>query len=353
MVVINEPESANSEVLRQNQATYAEATRWALQNNSNRLATHVIYVNDLPKKHAGIGLARKIAMDEAVRRFESISNNDGIIACFDAYSTCDENYLIELEKHFQEHPKTPGCSIHFEHPLDGENSEAIIYYELFLRYYINALRYAGFPYAFQIVGSSMAVRSWAYQKQGGMNRRKAGEDFYFLHKIIPLGNFTELNSTSIIPSPRLSDRVPFGTGRAMMDWRSGKKDLTKAYNSKIFEELKSFLNQIDTLYYGSINRLPKSIKDFLDAEQFENVLERIRKQSTSKGLFRQHFFHWFDGFKVLKYVHFSRDSYYPQVDVTDTIQWIFDKNKISDFGNLTNALVQLRKHDKSSNCVSN
>ena len=88
-------------------------------------------------------------------------------------------------------PRSPGCSIYFEHPLHGPLEpkvyEAIAAYELHLRYYVQALRYAAFPYAHHTIGSSMAVRADAYAKQGGMNKRQAGEDFYFLHKIIPLG----------------------------------------------------------------------------------------------------------------------------------------------------------------------
>jgi len=348
IVVINEPENANAEVSRQNQATFEDATHWVSENDSDNFITHIIYINDLPAKHAGVGLARKIAMDEAVRRFESIDNQSGIIACFDADSACDKNYLIELEKHFQENPKNPGCSIYFEHPLDVENSDAIIYYELFLRYYVNALRHAGFPYAYETIGSSMAVRSWAYQKQGGMNRRKAGEDFYFLHRIIPLGHFTELNSTRIIPSPRTSDRVPFGTGRSMMDWKSGNKDLTKTYNPQTFEDLKLFFDCIKNFYESPpTDVFPDAITGFLTTINFTNELDRIKKQSTSPSLFRKHFFHWFDGFKVLKFVHFARDKYHPQIEMSAAIEWVL-KIKGDGFKNLTEALMQLRKHDKAS-----
>jgi len=132
-------------------------------------------------------------------------------------------FFAEIEKHFEQHSNTPGCSIYFEHPIAGNEFEANIYegiinYELHLRYYYQALKYCGLQYAFHTVGSSMVVRSSAYQKQGGMNKRKAGEDFYFIHKIIALGNFSELNSTVVYPSPRISDRVPFGTGKAIGDW---------------------------------------------------------------------------------------------------------------------------------------
>ena len=72
-------------------------------------------------------------------------------------------------------------------------------YELHLRYYTHGLRFSNLPYSFQTVGSAMAVRCSAYQKQGGMNKRKAGEDFYFIQKIIALGGYSELNSTTVFP----------------------------------------------------------------------------------------------------------------------------------------------------------
>src|SRR5262249_26021974 len=163
-----------------------------------------------------------IGMDEALRRFDAVERPGGVIVGFDADCRCERNYLTAIERHFERNSNSPGCSIYFEHPLNGPLEpaiyEAIAEYELHLRYYVQALRFGGFPHAFHTIGSSMAVRAGVYRKQGGMNKRKAGEDFYFLHKIIPLGGFTNLVETRVIPSPRASDRVPFGTGKAVCDF---------------------------------------------------------------------------------------------------------------------------------------
>ncbi len=350
IVLINESENDSAEIREQNIATETEAVQWANQHNCIGFKTHIIYANDLPHKHAGVGLARKMVMDEAVRRFESIEHKDGIIGCLDADAVCDSNYLVELYNHFNQHPKSPGCSIYFEHPLDEENPKNIILYELFLRYYVNGLRYAGFPYSFQTVGSSMAVRSWAYQKQGGMNRKKAGEDFYFLHRIIPLGNYTELNKTRVIPSPRDSDRVPFGTGQSMIDAKNGKKTLQQVYNPKIFEDLKIFLSQIDSLLLkDKIGELPDSIKQFLNQMGFPREILRLRKQSSTPEIFRKHFFQWFDGFMVLKFVHFSRDFFHQQVELNSALNWLSDIIDVKDLEeNSEKALLALRRHDRQN-----
>lgn len=321
VVVINQPENAEPEVHILNKNCFKQAKQWSDQNSSHQLQFHILFCNDLPKKHAGVGLARKIAMDEAVRRFELVKNPKGIIACFDADSTCDTNYLVELYNHFHNHPKTPACSIYFEHPLNGKLDsriyQAITDYELFLRYYIQGLRFAGFPMAFHTIGSSMAVRSDAYQKQGGMNRRKAGEDFYFLQRIFRLGNFTELNTTRIIPSPRVSDRVPFGTGKAVADWQSEQK--LDAYDPKVFIDLKTFIKHVPRFFAKNVKEilkdLPKSINEFLLQNDFEHELNRIKRSSKSSEAFQKSFFHWFDGFKVLKYIHFARDRYFPNISI--------------------------------------
>lgn len=327
IVVVNGSENAPFDTRSHNEMTLETGRIWAAENSSDRLSFYLLDFQELPRKHAGVGLARKIGMDEAVRRFEWIGNSRGIIACFDADSLVQENYLKELESHFSHHPKSPGCSIHYEHPLSGPLPDphyiAILNYELHLRYYVHALRYAGHHHAHQTIGSSMAVRSDVYQKQGGMNRRKAGEDFYFLHKIIPLGNFTECKDTMVIPSPRRSDRVPFGTGRAIGDSidKGGQEDYP-TYAFPIFEDLKSFLGDVPSFFKNesvSLEQYPDSVSTFLRQENFLDRLSEINRQSTRREVFENRFFRWFDGFRVMKFVHHARDQFHPNQEVRAAI----------------------------------
>jgi len=358
IVVINASADATEEVKLQNTNTYKAALEWLKDKKETNKTFHFILENELPKKHAGVGLARKIGMDEAVRMFESIDKPNGVILCFDADCTCEQNLLAEVSDFFDKNPSSPGCSINFEHPLEGELPDqvykAITFYEMHLRYYVDALKYAGFPYAFQTIGSSMAVRSAAYQKQGGMNRRKAGEDFYFLHKIIPLGNFGEVNATAIYPSPRASDRVPFGTGRAVGEWLSGDQNEYMTYNPQIFEGLKNFLTQVDSYFsitendiQKQLERLPSSIREFLSANDFDRKIVEVKSQSTNIDTFRKRFYQWFDGFRVLKYVHFARDHYYANIPTTVAVSWLFEKYDLPIPTKTKEILLELRKADKS------
>lgn len=326
IVVVNASENDSLKVKEQNEKTLRDCLIWQHKTTERDFNVYGILDNNLPAKHAGVGLARKIGMDEAVRRFKMQNKTDGIIACFDADSLCSPNYLSELYRHFQENPKTPGCSIRFAHPTFGNEYESytylgITYYELHLRYYNQALRATGFPYAYHTVGSSMAVRSIAYQKQGGMNRRQAGEDFYFLHKIMMLGNFTELNSTCVYPSPRTSNRVPFGTGKAVSDYIKNPEKGFYTYNLKAFKYLDMFFKNIPEFYLtapplvtlGGV--IPYVMIDFLSAYFFDERIEEIRKNSRNINSFQKRFFNWFNAFMVLKFIHFVRDNAHPNVRV--------------------------------------
>jgi len=322
ITVINASEKAEEAIVAQNQQTVLAAKKWVETHQKENLNFYFIEENSLPKKHAGVGLARKIGMDEAARRFESINKASGVILCYDADANCETNYLVEVEKHFQKHSKTPACSIHFEHPISGiefteEIYDGITQYELHLRIYKNGLKYANLPYAFHTIGSSMAVRSDAYQKQNGMNKRKAGEDFYFLQKLIPLGNFTELKTTKVIPSPRVSDRVPFGTGKAMQNWMDDGKPQMQSYAVQSYQDLKQFNAVLSQVYKSDNVKIPTTIKAFLESINWEKDLENIRKNSTSEQRFVQLFYNWFNAFKVLKFMHFARDNYYPDTTVFD------------------------------------
>lgn len=356
IVVINASMISSEEIKTHNGQTFVTCEAWLNQSES-KYSYHFILENELPKKHAGVGLARKIGMDEAIRIFEA-QQKDGVILCFDADSICEPNLLIEVEKVFKDNPKTPGCSIHFEHPLEGELKpevyEGILNYELHLRYYVDGLKYAGFPYAFQTIGSSMAVRSSAYQKQGGMNRRKAGEDFYFLHKIIPLGHFKELNTTKIIPSPRRSERVPFGTGRAIGTWLDEGKSELLSYDPKIFEDLKVFFSAVEDWYQiGEVDtawgELPASIQQFIPLEEFLAQIREFNSQANSLATFQKRFYQWFDGFKALKFVHFARDEFYPNVPVSVGVDWLFGTWELdSKSWDLRQKLEELRRVDRTA-----
>lgn len=320
IVVINSPANCSVAVKQQNQKTLKEASAWIESHFDDRLTVRLLHFPELPPKQAGVGLARKIGMDEAARRFDDIGKSQlGIIVGYDADCRCARNYLTALDRHFQENPRSPGCSICFEHPLTGPLEpriyDAIAAYELHLRYYVQALHFTGSPFGFHTIGSCMAVRPGVYLEQGGMNKRPAGEDFYFLQKIIALGGFTNLAATTVYPSPRVSDRVPFGTGRAVSDFLKTGEFSTDPFQA--FLDLKTLFVRLPDIFrtknFASTdwtNGLPESVQTFFAARNLAPILEEIRWNTASEAAFQKRFFRCFDGFEVMKFVHHARDHFY-------------------------------------------
>ncbi|MBM3835610.1 MAG: glycosyltransferase [Verrucomicrobia bacterium] len=319
IVVINAASNSPREIHLQNQNTFTEASEWIAQHQDSRFAYHLLRLSKLPDRQAGAGLARKIGMDEALRRLSDVNCPEGIIVCYDADCRCDSNYLSGIERHFRQHLRSPACSICFEHPLSGPFDqkvyEAIAAYELHLRYYVQALRYSGFPYAYQTIGSCMAVRAEAYRKQGGMNKRQAGEDFYFLHKVIPLGGFTELTGTKVIPSPRPSDRVPFGTGKAVRDFLADGRITTYPLSAFLdlkrwFDRISSFYRETDLTSSRVFDGLPETVRTFWSSDRFAEIIQEIQENTSTDAAFRKRLFHWLNAFTVMKFIHHARDHFY-------------------------------------------
>ena len=354
IVVFNASENNEPISLALNKKAEEELNEWYSSLSKPWFKLQLIVEDKLPQKHAGVGLARKIGMDEAVRRFKKLGK-DGLIVCFDADSKCLPNYLKAIERHFEVNEKTSACSIYFEHPLSGNEYNDSVYqgitaYELHLRYYKQALAFAALPYAYHTVGSSMAVRASAYCTQGGMNKRKAGEDFYFLQKFIKLGNFSELNTTKVIPSPRPSHRVPFGTGRAIAEMQENNRELNISYAWENFLILKEACHKVEKWYQGEVSTHPLLVQ-FHGQLKWEKAIEEIRANSSSAEIFKNRFFKWFDAFQCLKFMHFLRDVHAPQKPLLKEVPKLLracGNENTNQQESLHSLLLQLRKIDQKA-----
>lgn len=333
IIGINAPDNAGSEVTEANHQTALQIERWKASAPAH-LKIMVIREESIPHKWAGAGYARKLIMDEALHRWAEL-DRDGPIVCLDADCTVSENYLTELENSFS-NPEIRLGHLYFEHPYQHESDavlrEGIINYELHLRCYIRGLKMANYPYAVHTVGSCMAVRASTYAKGGGMNKRKAGEDFHFLHKLVQEGGWQTINKAVVYPSCRASDRVPFGTGKAQLEYTITLSQTS--YNPEIYKILGDLFKVIDQYYNQQIDLklFPKEARDFLRQNGLENEMYEMKRQSGSLPSFRKRWWQWMDGLKVLKLVHHLRDQGLANVPVVSAAQalLLMEKAKLSD-----------------------
>ena len=332
IVVVNYPENSGKDVVENAELCIRQVEDFQIKYGNSEFKIFPVKAFNLPKKHAGVGLARKIGMDEAAWRLYNSNSDYKIIACFDADATCSENYLVEIEKLWQSFLDTEACSIRYAHPIEGSEFDEIIYngiaqYELHLRYYILAGKYVGHPFSFHTIGSSMASSADAYLRYGGMNRNKAGEDFYFLQKIIPHGKFRELNSCCVYPSPRPSYRVPFGTGRAMTKFKENSDETYLTYNLDSWLTLKPFFENAGNLYgvgrSGAddfFQKQEKCLQEFLKINNFALAIEEINANTSTPESFQKRFFQWFDAFLLLKYMNFANENYFARQPILGKAQ---------------------------------
>lgn len=329
IVVVNHSEIATDLVKQINFKTKRDIETWISEHYIKNLTFYVVGPIELRKKWAGAGLARKTGMDEAVFRFSALEYPNGLIVSLDADTLVDENYFIEIEKHFSKNPKNVGATISFQHQtegLDTKHMEGIQLYEKYLKYYKDAIQFTGYPYSMFTVGSAFVVTAEAYVKRGGMNRRQAGEDFYFLQNLAQLGPIGEISTTKVFPSARLSDRVPFGTGPILQKWMDGKEDLAQTYNFEAFANLKEFFDRSEKLfklslknYETEISKLPQPVFEFLKHDNFWDELNDLNNNCANLKTFRARFFHKFNAFKILKYLNFAHESFFSKANLDEQV----------------------------------
>ncbi len=340
--------------------TWNECLEWIALHKESWIRFLPVYVKEMPDKKGGVGWARKLAMDEAAHRL----GENGIMVCLDADCSVEANFLEEILQQFEMHPSMDAASIYFEHPFDSlpENErEAIIQYELHLRYLVHAHRWCGHPFAYQTVGSSMAVRRNAYMSQGGMNTKQAGEDFYFLQKFIETGKLFENKGTTVFPSSRISNRVPFGTGKAMQQIQINQNPYMTTH-FEIFKMIKPLFKSLDYLrnfscvktmqenFLQNVPELKNEVIQYLLKIDFIEATKKIAEQTSSAASFRKRFFRYFNAFRMIKYMHYMRDRYFPDADVESALYQFFNELKYFDAGQLSaeKYLIALRKLDKMS-----
>jgi glycosyltransferase involved in cell wall biosynthesis len=326
VVVVNSTTNSPQTVIDQNQNTVSELNLLAKESVAGK-QLFVLDAGSFPSKHGGVGWARKIGMDWAVAQYNHFGCNEGIIVSLDADSLVEKNYLAAICSYFNANPKKIAATIFFEHhfsiscQLAEIEGQAVIMYELYMRYYRNALLQTGFPHAMYTVGSCFAVKADAYIAQGGMNRRKAGEDFYFLHKLSMLGEIGEINTTTVYPSARMSDRVPFGTGPAIRNYCEGDRSIETTYPLEAFLKLKPFFARVPEFY-----ALGREITDedlssdhtfllFVKDKNLTSEIQELKVNCSNSTIFKKRFHHLFNAFMVLKWLNFSAVNSCPKQDL--------------------------------------
>lgn len=290
---------------------------------------------EIPDNEGGVGMARKIGMDMALELLTRDSDWQKPIVCLDADTLVQSNYLATIRNNFNQKVKTAVVAYEHQEPENDEEKAAIYCYEIFLRYWKLGLKYAKSPYAFHSIGSTMVCSADAYLAVRGMNRREAGEDFYFLNKLAKIGQINYIKKTCVYPSARASWRVPFGTGKRIQRFLSHECEEYILPDPRIFVILLQWLMLVEQTFdkgakdvlknAGLINPL---LASFLNDCNFERSWTKICRNVKNKTALINQFHGWFDGFKTLKLINrLSRELYLP-INMFAAIDRILEMQRI-------------------------
>lgn len=349
LIVVNNFQDSGEEIKADNQNTLTFIRNIITEKNDDALANELLKSNlsiclidasskghEMPNKIGGVGLARKIGMDAALKIFDYESSAKKILICLDADCTVEPNYLNVIVDEFNQ-KNLSAATVKFRHRIDedSQTAPAIICYEIFLRYYVLGLKYGGSSFAFHTLGSTMVCDYESYIKVEGMNKRKAAEDFYFLEKLAKNVRIEQINSTTVYPSSRRSWRVPFGTGQRVERFLSNTQNEYLLYDPKSFDVLKQWLdifsnsqNPSSKYYLDFARKVHPELSNFLLQQNFADDWNKIFNNSTTAEQITKQKQKWFDGFRTLKLIHHLRDTALPQINMFEALNGMFERIEI-------------------------
>lgn len=310
----------------------------------------------LPKGQ-GVGLARKIGCDAALSLHSQGKIHSSWIHTTDADVLLPRDYFSRVG-HLEQrsaaallYPSWHQCE------TDPVLADAMRRYEIFLRYYVLGLAHAGSPYAFQTLGSTLAIDSLAYAQVRGFPRRAAGEDFYVLGKLAKVGQVLRLPGEPIRISGRFSHRVPFGTGAALSQIAPAQSagERYRIYSPEVFRYLRAWLQAFARFAQAGGEKTPGcALEDtarsdpsvsfdlLLSTATDLGILEAMRSAAliaSDAFTLVRHLHTWFDAFRTLKLIHYLTQQAFPRREL---LQAIRSADFIDPASSATSSLETLR-----------
>ncbi len=263
----------------------------------------------------GVGLARKIAADTALRLMLMGRVNSPWIHSTDADVCLPANYFQAAQAQ-----QAAALSLSFEHHSDDPDLQHWQQqYDFKLHYYRQGVQFLGAQYAYIPLGSTLVVHATAYVQVRGFPCRSGGEDFYLLNKLAKVGAVLNVADVVVRIRSRLSDRVPFGTGPAIkrLQQAAARDQSVLYYHPHIFHVLQSWRQEL--LDYFESQQLPTDDHGLNQYWQLGQLLPKNHSQAKTNQRWQQFVHEWFDAFKILKSVHFLQDQFnsIPQQQLLD------------------------------------
>ena len=311
IIVINNSFDANAKVKNNNQKTYNKLIK--LQFSFEFIAIDCFSnYNALENKLAGVGLARKVGLDFSLKFIENLNS---IICSLDADTIINEHYLDIIDNRFK-HNTVNAAVVNFSHQKSSNTiiEQGIRKYETILKEIANNIQKTGSPYGYVSMGSTIVCNAKTYIAVGGMNTKKATEDFYFLQSIAKYTKVHKIKKVLVHPSSRDENRVYLGTGFRMDEYLNNKKFKNLNFSKESYLEIKKIIDIIDLHWSDStefllqklMNNLNKKSVEFIKKKNISKVLKNFKTNAKNKNQFILLFNQWFDALTIMKFLKFQK-----------------------------------------------
>ena len=294
-------------------------------------------------KHRGVGYARKTLLD---RILQTAPDND-IIISLDGDTDLGEDYFASIVEQFAQNRDLSAIAVPYYHPLSGNDitDRSLLRYEIYMRHYLINMLQIGSPYAFTALGSAMAFTVKAYKRCGGITPLQGGEDFYLMQKLCKTGKVSVYNSERVLPQGRISARVPFGTGPAVMKTVAEQEVSYPFYATASFQKVRQTFEAFSALYEKDFET---PMTAFLQNQlKTTDLWSPLRKNFKTEVLFVKACAERVDGLRILQFLkseHLADSSIYNFVefctanDIALPQDFSFENSTINDLDELRNVL---------------
>lgn len=360
IAVINQRENATPAIQLSNKLSFnflkkrypritSLSNEWTLYKNGHSTLMALDRTRRPLKPKEGVGLARKLGCDMALRLFKAGCFTSSFLFTTDADALLPSDYFSAPQTNLELFPFRHAAS------LSSLAYQATELYEISLRYYVLGLRYAGSPYAYQTLGSTLAFSFETYERVRGFPNRIAAEDFHFLNKAVKVSTPRMRRGHPILLSSRESNRVPFGTGVATTQILQSvhPTERYRLYPPLVFQYLKDFLEETEnylTSPFPDFSLCPKNPAFLVDWLHGIGCIEQIHaiKKHPSLPARLRHFHTWFDALKSLRFIH-EVTRYHGKTNWRDTLRTSpFIRE---DFSTVTPALDFLRTLEENTHSL--
>jgi len=307
VIVVNNSVKSNSNVKHNNEKTFDKliGLNYSFEFVSiDCFSTETSFKDEL----AGVGLARKVGMDFSLKFIKDLNS---IICSLDADTIIDKNYLDSIYNNFKK-DKMNAAVVNFKHQNSSNSiiEEGIRKYELILKEIAENIEKTGSPYGYVSMGSTIVCNAKAYVAVGGMNTKKATEDFYFLQSLAKYTKVHKIKNVLVFPSSRGENRVYLGTGFRMGEYLKNKSFKNLNFTQDSYIEIKKILDIINLHWNDNSDlilkkltcNLNKKSMNFLLNKNICNVLEKFKANAKSKRQFILFFNQWFDALTIMKFL---------------------------------------------------